>query len=122
MLLDENLPDDIAHQIITKRPDIRIFSIHNWEEGRLSGASDEEILMVVRSVGFTLVSYDINTIPLLLVRLANEDFIHNGIIFINNSTIRSNDYGGLVRALIQLYDAEHDADWTNRIFFLTPSI
>jgi hypothetical protein len=119
LLLDENLSDEIAHQIVAKRPDIPIFSAHDWEEGRLRGVSDEAVLRAAAEANLTLVTYDVNTIPMLLVRLANEDFVHGGIVFINNATIRSNDYGSLTRALIQLYDAEKAADWKDRLFFLS---
>ena len=68
----------------------------------------------------TLVTYDVNTIPLLLVRLANEEFVHGDIVFVHNATIRSNDYGILVRALIQLYDMEQATVWEDRLIVLFP--
>lgn len=119
LLLDENLSDEIARQVTSKRPDIRIYSAHEWEQGRLRGVTDEEVLRSAAGVGLTLVTLDVNTIPLLLMRLANDGFIHGGVIFVHNATIRSNDYGSLVRALIQLYDAENAADWRDRLFFLS---
>ena len=117
-LLDENLSDEIARQVTAKRPDIPIHSALNWESGRLKGASDEAVLRIAGEAGLTLVTYDVNTIPLLLVRLANESFSHTGIVFISNSSIPSDDYGSLVRALIQLYDSEKDATWKDRLYFL----
>lgn len=118
LLLDENLSHEIARQVIAKRPDISIFSVHDWEGGRLRGISDDAMLLAAAEAGLTMVNYDVNTIPLLLARLANDSFVHGGIVFIHNSTIRSNDYGSLARAIIQLYDAEKDAVWKNRLFFL----
>lgn len=120
LLLDENLSDEIARQVVSKRRDIPIFSAHDWEEGRLQGVSDEVVLRAAAEAGLTLVSYDVNTIPLLLMRLANEAFVHSGIVFVHNATIRSNDYGSLIRALIQLYDAEKEAEWNDRLYFLPP--
>lgn len=120
LLLDENLSDEIARQVIAIRPDIPICSAHDWEGGRLRGVSDEAVLRAAAEAGLTLVSYDVNTIPLLLVRLANEAFVHAGIVFIHNATFRSNDYGSLMRALIQLYDTERKAEWKDRLFFLPP--
>ena len=120
LLLDETISDEIARQILAKRVDIPIFSAHDWEEGRLRGVSDEMVLRAAAEAGLTLVSYDVNTIPLLLMRLANEAFVHGGIVFVHNATIRSNDYGGLMRALIQLYDAEKEAEWKDRLYFLPP--
>lgn len=121
LLLDENLSDEIVRQVTLKRPDIPIFSVHDWEQGRLRGVRDEDVLRGAAEANLTVVTYDVNTIPLLLVRLANEAFVHGGIVFVNNATIRSNDYGGLVRSLIQLFDAEKEAEWTDRIFFLPPA-
>jgi hypothetical protein len=120
LLLDENLSDEIARQVVAKRPNIPIFSAHEWEEGRLRGVSDEVVLRAAAEAGLTLVSYDVNTIPLLLMRLANEAFVHGGIVFVHNATIRSNDNGRLIRALIQLYDAEKEAEWRDRLYFLLP--
>lgn len=118
LLLDENISDEIARQVSAKRPDIPIFSVQDWEKGRLRSVSDEEILRIAQQAALTLVTYDVNTIPLLLVRLANEAFVHGGIIFVHNATIRSNDHGSLTRALLQLYDAEKDAEWKARLLFL----
>jgi len=120
LLLDENISDEITRQVSAKRPGLPIFSVIDWQEGRLKGVSDEEVLRSTQEAGLTLVTYDVNTIPLLLVRLANEAFIHCGIVFVNNATMRSNDYGSLVRSLIQLYDAEKEADWRDQLFFLPP--
>ena len=120
LILDENLSDEIARQVTAKRADIAICSVHDWEEGRLEGVTDEAVLRGAAAAGLTLVTYDVNTIPLLLVRLANEAFHHSGIVFVHNATIRSNDYGSLSRAIIQLYDAENEADWNDRLYFLAP--
>ena len=86
----------------------------------MRGASDREVLRAVAEAGLTLVSYDVNTIPVLLVRLANEAFVHGGIMFVHNATIRSNDYRSLMRALVRLYDAEQEAEWKDRLYFLPP--
>jgi hypothetical protein len=118
LLVDENLSDEIVRQVVAKRPDIPIVSAHDWEGGRLRGVLAELVLRAAAEACLTLVSYDVNTIPLLLMRLANEAFVHGGIVFVHNATIRSNDYGSLIRALIQLYDAEKEAEWKDRLYVL----
>lgn len=120
LLLDENLSEEIARQVSAKRPDIPIVGVREWEGGRLKGAGDDDVLRAASAAGLTLVTYDVNTIPPLLIRLANEVFVHSGIIFVTNTTIRSDDFGSLVRALVLLYDAEREADWKDRLVFLTP--
>jgi hypothetical protein len=119
LLLDENISDEVARQVAARRPDIPIFSAHDWEEGRFKGMQDEAILRAASAAGLTLVTYDVNTIPLLLTRLANEGFTHGGIVFVSSLAIRSDDYGRLTRALIQLYDTEQSAEWSDRLFFLS---
>ena len=102
-----------------KRPDIAIYSVHDWDGGQLRGISDEAILRAASAAGLTLVTCDVNTILLLLVRLANDRFVHGGIVFVHNATIPSNASGALVRALIRLYDLEHETSWRDRVWFLT---
>ena len=79
---------EIARQVSLKRPEILISSVHDWEGGRLRGFSDNEILRMAAKAEMTLVSYNVNTIPLLLIRLANEEFVHGGVVFVNRATIR----------------------------------
>ena len=45
-------------------------------------------------------------------------FAHKGVIFVDDRTIAPNDFGGIVRALDQLWEKENDADWTNRVIYL----
>jgi len=40
---------------------------------------------------------------------------HAGVIFINERTVASSDFGGLIRALIDLWEHECDSEWANRI-------
>lgn len=120
LLLDENISAEVAHQVRAKRPDIHILSVHDWEDGRFRSTRDEEILQAAENTGFTLVTYDVNSIPLLAVRLVNEGIAHGGIVFIHSGTVRSNDIGMLIRALIRLYGAEKSSPWRNRCVFLPP--
>ena len=57
-------------------------------------------------------------VPPLLQRFAEEGFSHHGVIFVDRSAIPSNDFGRLVRAIIQYWDQERDAEWRDRIVFL----
>lgn len=118
LLLDENISDEVARQVKTKRSDIVIYSVYDWEDGRLKSATDEEILRAAAGSALTLLTYDVNTIPPLLTRLANESVSHAGVVFIDHAVIRSNDFGSLVRALVRLHDIERDADWLDRVYFL----
>ena len=118
LLLDENLSYQIAEGVNRKRPDLLVHSVHTWEAGRLRGVPDREILLEAAEAGLTLVTYDVNTIPLLLMQLGDEGFSHGGVVFVSQATFRSDDYGGLVTALIRVQEDEGEADWRDRVYFL----
>ena len=68
----------------------------------------------------SMLTHDLKTIPDLLSELAAENEAHAGVIFVDDASIRSNDYGDLVRALLAHWKEHHAEDWTNRIAFLIP--
>lgn len=118
-LLDENISDVVADQIALKRPDIAIHSVHTWERGRLREKPDRAVLMEAAQHGFTLVTYDIRTIPDEIRIAYDEERDLGGVIFVDHRTIPQSDRGGLILALIALWDARGHEDWTNRVEFLT---
>jgi hypothetical protein len=44
---------------------------------------------------------------------------HAGVIFISSKSFAQNDHPSLARALVELARSELDADWTNRVVFLS---
>ena len=117
-LLDENISDEVAVQVSSKRSDITVYSIFHWESGRLVGARDDRLLEETAAAGLPLVTYDLNTIPSLLVQLAELGRKHGGVVFISQKTIRSNDFGGIALSLIEHWDSHRNLDWTNRVGYL----
>ncbi len=118
LLLDQHLSIEIAEQLRAKRPDIPIVSLYEWREGSFIGAADHIILQAAAEAGITLVTYDRRTIPAVLVEWGACNIAHGGVIFVDNLSIKSNEYGRLIRALIYYWDKEQQNDWTNRIGFL----
>ncbi len=85
------------------------------------GQEAGQFLRAATQEGLTLVTYDLKTVPPLLMELATEGETHAGVVFVDDATIRSNDFGGLVTALFahwQRYGAEA---WKDRIGYLIPS-
>lgn len=78
-----------------------------------------EIDSLAHEHGWTLVTYDQATITPLLKNWAEQWITHGGVIFVDNSTIASNDIGGLIRALGQLWNQEKRSDWENVAVYLT---
>ncbi len=68
--------------------------------------------------GLTLVTYDLGTIPPLLKRWAEAGRDHGGVIFVDQRTIPSSDFGSLARGLQALFRESGKWDWNNRVIFL----
>lgn len=118
LLLDENISPVITNQVSRRRPDINIHDVLHWRSGALENESDDIVLRTATEAGLTLVTYDVSTIQPLVAEWGLAGLTHAGVIFIDDWTIHSDDFGGLVRALERLWDGEHDQDWTNRTDFL----
>jgi hypothetical protein len=117
-LLDEQISPVVAEQLQAKNPQLRVTSVHRWQSGAFVGQADALLLRAATKEGLTLVTYDLKTIPDLLAAFAAENEAHSGVLFVDDATLRSNDYGGLVRALLAHWQTYHSLDWNNRIAFL----
>jgi len=118
LLLDEHLSPDIVPAIRAIRPDIVAISLYRWEDGRYVGGADSLIVARAYEEGLTLVTYDLKTIPRLLVRLAERGNSHAGVVFGDNRTILPNDISGVARALVRLCQEQGDVDWTDCVAYL----
>lgn len=119
LLLDEHLSPRLVQQFLTKCPECNIASVLEWQDARLSSAPDDLLLTEAHQHKLTLVTYDQATIAPLLKSWAEEGIPHSGVIFIDDKTIRQNDFGGIVRALAQLWENKGHEDWLNRVIYLT---
>jgi Domain of unknown function (DUF5615) len=118
-LLDEHISPAVAEQLAQKRPEIEATSVPAWEGGTHLGAGDEVLLTVAHRQGWTLVTYDQRTIAPLLKSWGEQGTPHAGVIFVDQRTIAPHDFGGLVRALLQLWETQGALDWTNQVVYLT---
>jgi|SRR4051794_15502870 hypothetical protein len=118
LLLDEHLSPEIARQVRAKRSRLAIESVVTWENSLLAGAPDDLILRTACDRLWTLVTYDQATIVPLLKTWGEIGEPHGGVIFVDDRTIPSNDIGGLVRALVSVWDSEGDGDWRNAVLYL----
>jgi hypothetical protein len=119
LLLDEHLSPTIAAQILAVRPDIRIVALRSWKQGAYLQATDAVVLSVAHEEELTLVTYDQRTIAPLLKAWGEQGISHGGVIFVDERTVASNDFGGLIRALCRLWDALAELDWTDRVVYLS---
>jgi hypothetical protein len=118
LLLDENISHEVAVQLKRHAPTVRVESVHSFEGGRLRSAGDETILLEAARSHLTLVTYNVATVPELLVQLAESGTDHGGVIFADSRTVPPHRFGLLTRSLLQCLEKEGTHDWTNRILFL----
>jgi len=122
LLLDENISDVVAEQIRVHRSNIPIESVHTWRAGAFRGKRDPDLLRAARDEAWTLVTYDQNTIPPLFFEFIQASEDHAGVVFIDDQTIRSDDFGLLVRSLIAFWEAHGEKDWTNQVMYLNRAV
>jgi hypothetical protein len=118
-LLDEHLSPAIAAEIAAHRLEIPIVALRDWQDGAFLGADDATILVAAHADGRSLVTFDLRTIPPLLRTWSESGLAHGGVVFAHAGTFALDDIGGLVRALIGLWDAAGELDWTDRVVFLS---
>lgn len=117
LMLDENISPVVDAQIRAKHPEIDVQSIYYWRKGAFVGAADPVILAALHEETHVLVTYDTQMLS-EWSDVFSGSVPFGGIIFVDEHTIASNDIGGLVLALIVLWDQNQYDDWTNRIDFL----
>lgn len=118
-LTDEQISHAVAEQVRAKRPDIRIESVLKWQDGVLRNIEDSLLLEVALREYLVLVTYDQRTIPPILTELGFAGKQHAGVIFVDQRSIPSSDIGGLIQALIEIYDNQGKASWIDRVQFLS---
>jgi predicted nuclease of predicted toxin-antitoxin system len=118
LLLDENIAPTVARQIQRKEPTADIESVFTWQGRTYVGAPDPVLLAAARQDKRTLITYDTQMLSEWSDLLTGE-IPFSGVVFIDDRTIPSSDFGGLVRAILGFWEREAEADWTDRIAFLT---
>lgn len=118
LLLDEHLMPALAAQLRSAIPGSEVDSLHFWRGGRLLHQSDDRILHEAHAAGWTLLTFDLATIPALLAEKSEMGEDHSGVIFVSAKSFAQNDPGGLVRAIASRWPAWFRLDWKNRTEFL----
>jgi hypothetical protein len=118
LLLDEHVSPKIAQALRRRNTARRALCMAEWENGRFLGTDDELLLREAAVQRLTLVTYDRRTIPPLLKRWAEEGRSHGGVIFVDQRTIPSSDFGGLIRALEKLSSELGSRDWSDSVILL----
>jgi hypothetical protein len=118
LLLDEQISPAVAVGLRTRQKGVVVHCLADWENGRFLGMADDAILEEASVQKLTLVTYDRKTIPPLLKLWAETGHEHGGVIFVDQKTIPSSDFGRLTRGLQNLLRKSAKWDRKNRISFL----
>jgi hypothetical protein len=118
LLLDEHVSPKVAKGLRRRNRALVVHFLAEWEQGEFVGLDDAACLTEAAAQGFTLVTYDRRTIPILLKSWAEQERPHGGVIFFDEKTIPPSQIGQLVRALDQLFKTRGKWDWEDRICFL----
>ena len=116
-LLDEHISPVVCRIVHERRSEISIQSVHDWRDGYLRGKHDKVLLSAIAEEEYTLVTYDLRTIPPLLQLWAATGLSYQGVIFIDERTCRPHDFSAIADALIRIWDGMHMFDWKDRVTF-----
>ncbi|MGH2500888.1 MAG: DUF5615 family PIN-like protein [Ktedonobacterales bacterium] len=119
LLLDEHISPAVARGLRAAAGALEVAALREWQDGAWLEAPDALLLQAAAADDWTLVTYDLRTIPPLLKEWGEQGIAHAGVILVDERSIAPSDVGGLIRALERLADALAGADWQNRVVFLT---
>lgn len=119
LLTDEQIDPDVAAAARKRCRGIQITALFDWLDGHFIGASDDEVLREAARQSMTLVSFDLETIPLLLRAWGERGIDHGGVIFVDHGSFAQNDISGISKALVELWELQGKLEWKNRCFVLT---
>ncbi|MGH2487053.1 MAG: DUF5615 family PIN-like protein [Ktedonobacterales bacterium] len=117
LLLDEHVGIAVARGLVAAG--CEAVALRDWHAGAYLQTADDDILRTACEEMYTLVTYDLRTIPRLLKQWAEQGIPHGGIVFVDQRTIAPNNIGGLIRSLRRLVEAHGDAEWVGRVMYLS---
>jgi hypothetical protein len=111
LLLDEHISPAVATALRRQFPSLDVVSIHETE---LGGLLDPPLLELLDEETRTLVTRDVNTVPVhVKARLANGQ-THGGVIYVDSRRLKQMDTRGLIRRLAEVVTKRGAEDWTCR--------
>jgi predicted nuclease of predicted toxin-antitoxin system len=116
LIFDAHIPLAVAEGLT--RAGAEAITMPASREGRLRTAKELDIRAEAKTDGRMLVTFDLRTIPRLIRVWAAEGRSHAGVILVDDKTIRPNDIGGLIRALLDVVNRYGNDAWTNRVIYL----
>jgi len=118
LLLDVHIPAAVAVAVRRRLPGLDILHISDWHSGGFLEAEDPAVLAECAKEGRGLVTFDLKTIPALLVEWAEAQRSHAGVFLVDEKTVRPENVGAVAASIADLVTELRDADTTNLVRFL----
>ena len=115
-LLDAHL-DPVLARLLRERG-IEAIAMQQWQDGDYLTKSDQEMLAAAERDGLTLLSYDVHSLPALLVRFAETGTPHAGVVLISARTVDPRAIAEIALGIERLVSQMGDFDWRNQVLFL----
>ncbi len=116
LILDEHV--SLAVKRSLERAGIDVVAVADWREGTIRSSKDHEVPIAAASEQRVLVTFDLKTLRTLAGNWIEGGQHHARIIFIDDSTFRQDDIGGIRRAIQRVVAESGDDDWQDRVEFL----
>jgi hypothetical protein len=111
LLLDEHIPEEVAIALRRQFRSLDALSIHETD---LVGLLDPPLLELLDAEHRTLVTRDVNTVPVHVRARLASGHTHGGVIYVDSRRLRQTDTRGLIRRLAQVVRTHGAEDWTCR--------
>jgi hypothetical protein len=111
LLLDEHIDPDAVPGLRRRFPNLDVLSIHDtpW-----AGLSDPALLEVLDADHRTLVTRDVNSVPMHINRRLEAGMTHGGIIYADSKRLQQTDLRSFIRRLAMVVERHGNDDWTCR--------
>jgi len=118
LLLDSHIPAAAIPALRKRHAGLDVQHLAQWRRGDFLGAEDEDILAVCAQEGRIWVTYDLATVPDLLIRFAEEGRDHAGVFLADDATVSPENVGAVAAAISELIDEPGGTDTTNLARFI----
>jgi uncharacterized protein DUF5615 len=111
LFLDEHIDPAVAAALRRRFPGLEVLSIHDTA---FVGLADPALLEILDTDKRTLVTRDVNSVPLHANRRIEAGLTHGGVIYVDSKRLKQKDRRGLIRRLAAVVDEHGHEDWTCR--------
>jgi hypothetical protein len=116
LLTDSHVPPAVCEAARKLEP-LDITALRTWHGGVYLHERDARLLALAWEDSVTIVTYDVNTLPLVVKERLESGLSHAGMVYVS-ARYRQNAVGAIGRGLAKIWRSEMSLDWTNRVRFL----